>query len=187
MKTKWWESWTNPSRGVYFFFNGNQLWFPKIFYQGIWYKPSGSVNTSSNECLMHSPKSLLLLNSVAIFKSPHRAVRFPGNTKSHLVYFRPKRKMFCSIMKCSQGQNCFGIAKSLRNGKCQLGSASIMSWQPNFPSLPFCFITQEKPNHHFLVSAFAISSSLAITMEINSKKQPMNSKQHPISLLYHCV
>lgn len=36
----------------------------------------------------------------------------------------------------------------------------------------------------FLESAFAISTCLTTAMEMNSKKHSMNSKQHPISLLY---
>lgn len=36
----------------------------------------------------------------------------------------------------------------------------------------------------FLESAFAISTCLTTAMEMNSKKYSMNSKQHPISLLY---
>lgn len=55
----------------------------------------------------------------------------------------------------------------------------------------FSFLLYENSNHSFLVSAFAVSSSLAIAMGMNSKKHPMNSKQHPTSLLcglsYHCA
>lgn len=134
---------------------------------------------------MESPQSLLFLNNVSTLKSQDGGVYFQSNAKSCLVHFRSERKMFCWTMKCSPGQKHH--AKGKRHRNWQMATCYCFQHALTLKTLFLVFsfsLFRKTQTTVFLESAFAISTCLTTAMEMNSKKHSINSKQHPISLLY---